>query len=333
MRRPRTLLARAGRLGRLPIGWARAGLRDPRPAEAGGPQSPIVPAASVQGRALVLVVAIMSFLACLTVGAVALVDAAADSWRSDIGREVTIQIRPLDDADTGAAVDRAVALAEAMPGVGTVRAVSEDETKRLLEPWLGSGVDLAALPVPRLVTIEIADPAKVDFARLRADLAREVKGASLDDHSAWTERLSAMASTVVAGGLAVLALVLAAMALSVVFATRAVMAANAQVIEVLHFVGAENAFIARQFERHFLMVGLRGGAAGGVLACLVFLALGAARRGAAGSAEAEQAAALFGAASVGAGGYLACLAVVALVAAITAVTSRLAVHRHLATLT
>lgn len=333
MTRPRTLLARAGRLGRLPLGWARAGLRDPRPAEAGGPQSPIVPAASVQGRALVLVVAIMSFLACLTVGAVALVAAAADGWRADIGREVTIQIRPIDGVDTGAAVDRAVALAEATVGVGTVRAISEDETRRLLEPWLGSGVDLTALPVPRLITIEVADPAAIDLARLGSDLAREVQGASLDDHSAWTERLSAMASTVVAGGLAVLALVLAAMALSVVFATRAVMASNAQVIEVLHFVGASNAFIARQFERHFLMVGLKGGIVGGVLACAVLLVLGAARRGAAGTVEAEQAAALFGTASVGAGGYLACLAVVVLVAALTAMTSRLAVHRHLAALT
>jgi cell division transport system permease protein len=308
-----------------------AGLRDRRPAGAAA-SAPIIPAASVQGRALVLVVAIMSYLACLTVGAVALVHDAASSWRSDVSREVTIQIRPSDGADMGAAVDRAVALAEAMPGVGRVSALSAAETKALLEPWLGSGVDLEALPVPRLVSVELAEPGRADLAKLAADLARDVKGASLDDHSAWSARLSSMASSVVLGGFAVLALVLLAMALSVVFATRAAMASNRQVVEVLHFVGAENAFVSREFERHFLMVGLKGGFAGGLAAVVTFLAIGLAQRGAAGTAEAEQANAFLGGASLGAVGYLGCLGIVVLVAVVTATTSRLAVHRHLATL-
>src|SRR5271166_4679375 len=55
---------------------------------------PLIPANSVAGRALVVVVAIMTFLACLTAGAALLVAKASQEWRSDVLREVTIQVKP-----------------------------------------------------------------------------------------------------------------------------------------------------------------------------------------------------------------------------------------------
>ena len=36
------------------------------------------------------------------------------------------------------------------------------------------------------------------------------------------------------------------------------MAGNREIIEVLHFVGASDAFIAREFQSHFRRLGLRG---------------------------------------------------------------------------
>ena len=57
-------------------------------------QSPIVPRASIAGRALVAVVAIMTFLASVTTGAVLLISASASQWQSDVASEITIQVRP-----------------------------------------------------------------------------------------------------------------------------------------------------------------------------------------------------------------------------------------------
>ena len=73
----------------------------------------------------------------------------------------------------------------------------------------------------------------------------------------------------------VFGLVLAATILSVTFATRGAMASNRPIVEVLHFVGAKDAYIARQFQRHFLRLGLRGGLVGGGACIVLFLALGA----------------------------------------------------------
>ena len=85
-------------------------------------------------------------------------------------------------------------------------------------------------------------------------------GATLDDHRGWIDRMRAMAGAAVAIGIGVLLLMFAATVLSVTFATRGAMATNKNVIEVLHFVGAKNGFIAGNFQRHFLLLGLQGGA-------------------------------------------------------------------------
>jgi len=294
------------------------------------PAAAIVPPQSVAGRALTLVVAIMSFLACLTVGGVSVVWDAADAWQNDLVREITIQIRPTEGVNMLREIDKAVALAQEFPGIDSVRALSDAETKSLLEPWLGEGLQLDGLPVPRLIQITVSDPALLNLAQLSSVVSENVVGASVDDHSVWTSRLSAMAGAVVAGGFAIMILVLGSMVLSVVFATQAAMAGNKDVVSVLHFVGAEDGFIAREFQRHFLMLGLKGGVSGGFAAILSFVVLDMLTRQSAGQAGSDQMSALFGGISVSLPGYLGVFGVVFLVAILTALTSGLAVKAHLA---
>src|SRR5262249_61192976 len=105
-------------------------------------QASIGPADSIAARALVAVVAIMTFLAALPLGAVVLVRAAAGEWQSAVARELTIQVRPVEGKDTNAQVKKAADLAIASPGIIGVRAYSKAESARLLEPWLGTGLAL-----------------------------------------------------------------------------------------------------------------------------------------------------------------------------------------------
>src|ERR1019366_8720954 len=98
----------------------------------GGPlprfDTPLVPRNSISGRALIAVVAIMTFLASLTTGAVILVARAASEWQSDVAREVTIQIIPVPGRDLDAAVAKAAAAARAFPGIADVRVYSKEES-------------------------------------------------------------------------------------------------------------------------------------------------------------------------------------------------------------
>ncbi|HEY3223410.1 MAG TPA: ABC transporter permease [Pseudolabrys sp.] len=288
-----------------------------------------MPRNSISGRALVAVVAIMTFLASLTTGAAVLVSRAAGEWQSDIAREVTIQVVPVAGRDVDASVDKAVLVTRASPGVIEVRPYSKEESARLLEPWLGNGLSLDELPVPRLIVIKIAANAVPDLAQLRRQLADQVPGAMLDDHRGWIDRMRAMAGTAVGAGIGVLILMFVATMLSVTFATRGAMATNKSVIEVLHLVGAKNGFIARHFQHHFLILGLQGGAIGGGAASVLFALAGMISHRFAGSAGADQTSILFGSFSIGLAGYAAVLGQVALIALVTALTSRHTVNSTL----
>ena len=289
-------------------------------------ETPLVPRNSISGRALVAVVAIMTFLVSLTTGAAILVTKAAGEWQSDISREMTIQIMPAPGRDLDTSVNRAAAIARAIPGVLEVRPYSKEESMKLLEPWLGSGISLSELPVPRLIVIKIAADATPDLGQLRRVLADQVPGAVVDDHRGWIDRMRAMAGTAIAVGVCILILMFAAMVLSVAFATRGAMATNKAVIEVLHFVGAKNGFIARHFQHHFLMLGLQGGAIGGGAAIVVFVAAAMISHWFVGS---DQGSALFGSFSIGLAGYAAVLGQVVLIAIVTAWTSRHTVNSTL----
>lgn len=293
------------------------------------PTAPIVPQQNVAGRALILVIAIMTFLSCLTLGTVTLVRDAASVWESQISREATIQIKPVEGRDMEAALADAARIAGGTPGVKGTKIVDRDATARLLEPWLGTGFDIDELPVPRLVVVTIDESSPPDFAVMRSALQGAVSGASLDDHRTWVDRLVAMARTTVTIGFAVLALMLAATVLSVVFATRGAMAGNGHIIEVLHFVGAEARFIAAEFRRHFLTTGLKGALAGGVAATLVFLVFSWWSSNNVATPQGDQAAALFGNFAIGAAGYAGVGLIVLVVAALTAATSHLTVVAYL----
>lgn len=292
-------------------------------------ETPVVPRNSIAGRALIAVVAIMTFLASLTTGAVILVGQAAGEWQADVAREVTIQVVPAPGRDTDATVAKAAAIARAFPGIGDVRVFSKEESSKLLEPWLGSGLTLGDLPVPRLIVVRLASGETVDMARLNRLLIDQAPGATLDDHRGWIERMRAMAGSVIAGGIVILVLMLAATVLSVTFATRGAMATNRNVIEVLHLVGAKNNFIAGNFQRHFLVMGLQGGLIGGGAAVLLFALAALIGHFTAGTAGGDQSAALFGSFSLGFLGYLAVLAQIVLSAVVTALTSRQTVNRTL----
>lgn len=292
-------------------------------------ESPLVPRNSISGRALVAVVAIMTFLASLTTGATVLVSRAAGEWQSDISREVTIQVSPALGRDLDATVDKAVAAARDYPGIAEVQPFSKEESTKLLEPWLGSGLSLDELPVPRLIVLKIAPGVAPDFAQLKRVLSDQAPGAVLDDHRGWMDRMRTMARTAVGASIGILILMFIATMLSVTFATRGAMATNKSVIEVLHFVGAKNGFIAQHFQQHFLVLGLQGGAIGGGAAIILFLLAGFISRWFAGTAAGDQTSVFFGSFSIGLAGYVFVLVQVALIAAVTALTSRQTVNNTL----
>ncbi|QFY61582.1 ABC transporter permease [Rhizobium grahamii] len=291
------------------------------------PTAPILPSANIQGNALMVVIAIMAFLACLTLGGVSMVRSTAASWESQISREITIQIKPDDGLDMEKALNQARDTAMTFVGTKSAQIVDEAATARLLEPWLGAGLDIKELPVPRLVIVTIDEYNPPDFEAMRAMLKDSIPQSTLDDHRTWVDRLVSMAHTTVMIGTGILLLVFSAMVLTVVFATRGALSGNRHIVEVLHFVGAESSFVATEFQKHFLKISLKGSAVGSALAALFFLTAGFLQSHTIATPQTDQATALFGTFSVGALGYAGIFATMIVIALLTTFTARLTVMR------
>lgn len=296
----------------------------------GNQPTPIVQAKTVTGNSLVVVISIMCFLACLTAGSVYLINRSAAAWTDDIASEVTVQIGIDQTKNSEEVLSKLSFFLTNQQGVDGVRPIPQEESAILLEPWLGDGASLNELPIPRLVAVELDRDSPPEMQTLRDALAKNFPGAVLDDHRRWQSQIQTVTRSMALGGLAVLILVGLATTGIIVSATRSSMASNREIVEVLHFVGATDRFIAREFERHFLSLGIRSGLVGAFGAIFVFVFMPWFMRLLGGSnmtsAEIRR---LLGSAALDLPGFILLGIVVIVIAALCMLTTRYGVYRIL----
>ena len=183
----------------------------------------IVPSASIAGNALTVVIAIMSFLACLTAGAVYMVNQSANAWVNDIASEITVELDPINTADIEKKMTLVSLFLAKQKGITRVKPLTADDSAKLLEPWLGETSALSALPIPRLIAVEIDRSNPPDIELIKTALTQNFEGVTLDDHRRWQAEIKTVTRTAALGGLVVLSLVAAATIAVIVSATRSAM--------------------------------------------------------------------------------------------------------------
>lgn len=289
----------------------------------------ILQPSSISGRTLALSIAIMSFLCALTIGAVDLVMQSAFQWQSQVAREVTLQLKPAEGRNMEEDLRRSLETLRSTKGVQQAVILSESQSLKLLEPWVNNPQLLKDLPLPRLIAVTYESSNPPDVTALRSKLIALVPHALLDDHKAPQQHLRKMANSFILLGLALVAIMIIATLLTVIFATRATIATAHNVLEVLHFVGAKDAYIARLFERRFLTIGLQGVAVGGFTTALVFFILYFSFSTSKTAAASQQMEALFGAFQPSLWGVFSMIGVLFFIALMSAITTRLTVMKSL----
>jgi cell division transport system permease protein len=231
-------------------------------------------------RFLPWLIAFMVFLACLALAAVLTVERSIARWDRGLSGQLTVQVPAADDPVLDETRLQAVlAVLTSTAGVRGVSVMNAAEVRRLLQPWLGSGTELEGLPLPALIAVTV-DPVEVpDLDALNARLAAAVPGSFADNHQRWLDDLLALAGSVELAAIAVMLLVGLAAIITVVFVTRTGLEIHRQVIELLHLMGAQDRYIAREFQRHALRLGLRGGLFGFALAAAALAGLARLARG------------------------------------------------------
>jgi len=226
----------------------------------------VVPPSGYTATLTSLTAGAMAFLAVFALALSLATGRLADRWTEALAKTATVRISaPAEQMEAQTlAVTKVL---ETTPGVAFARPLTTDETKKLLEPWLGPNLPVEKLPIPQLIEVTETDEG-FDADGLRLRLQAEAPGATLDDHLRWRKPLVASAERIRSLGLLSLILIGGATAAMITLATQAALAANGQVIRVLRLVGARDNYIARAFVRRFTVRSLLGAVVGTLLAMI-----------------------------------------------------------------
>ena len=208
----------------------------------------VVPASGYTSTLTSLTAAAMAFLVVFALALSLASYRLAQDWSEALDQSATLRISaPVEQLD--AQVARAIEILETTP-VLPPRALSSEEQSDLLTPWLGVDVPFDKLPLPRLIEI-VQTPDGFDPQGLRLRLTGELPSAVLDDHVRWRRPLVQAANWLSLLGVVAIGLIGLTSGAMIILATRAALAANAQVITVLRLIGATDAYIEAAFVRRF----------------------------------------------------------------------------------
>lgn len=227
----------------------------------------IAPKGGVIGGLIALVAAAMGFLAAAGALTGIAADRIAGHWSEELSSSATIRIIAPED-EMEARIKAALLVAQSTKGVTAANALTDDESRALLAPWLGPDADIEALPVPALIDVKLGVNGP-DAKAIQARLEEEAPGAVWDDHRDWRSPLVIAARVLRQASLVAVLLSFISLGAMVAVAATATLWSKSNVLKTLKLIGAEDRFISRAFERRFAFRAAIGGGAGALVATII----------------------------------------------------------------
>lgn len=228
------------------------------------------------GRFLPWLIAVMIFLFVLSLTATLVINKSIGAWHSNLTGMVTVQLIPLpkeSDADLGKRIKTVEDFLKSHHAVETVTTMTDDHSAALLKPWLGDDLVALDLPLPKLIDVRLKAGSKIDAQTWNKDLSAKVEGASIDSHNTWLMGLIQFAKSLKMAAMLVLLTVGLASIIIVIYTTRTGLAVHAEVIDILHLIGARDRYIAWQFQVHAAYLTFKGSLIGTAVGLITVLAV------------------------------------------------------------
>lgn len=222
------------------------------------------------------IVGVMAYLAALAFAAALMLSNIASEWSQGLEGSLTVQV-PVAEGDkadvTDARIVSAVRILLKTEGVESARPIPLAEIAEMLEPWLGTGAGTSELPLPQVIDVQLHEGANVDLDELSRKLEATVPGISLESHEQWRNTLLVLFRSVEFVAILIILLISTVTLAAIVFTTRSVLAVHYEIVEVLHLIGAQDTYIADQFQKHAFRMGLKGSVGGTASALATILGI------------------------------------------------------------
>ncbi len=232
----------------------------------------LIPEGRVSGP-MPWVIAIMLFLTLLAAATALILGHAAGESGADLARRATVQVIEADPAQRVADRNQVVSALRRVSGIAEVKTVPDADVRELLEPWLGSGVADADIPIPALIDIRFADTVSKERLTALTTQLRPIANVRIDSNASWMAPFFDLMRTMVWLAIGILLLLLVATSATVVLAVRSALNTHQSTIEIMHMMGSTDIQAARLFERRVALDALLGGVIGFAAAALIILLL------------------------------------------------------------
>jgi cell division transport system permease protein len=278
---------------------------------------------------LILLVGLMTFLAMMAISANYGLGGLTARWTSGLENVMTIEIpaarkdKKVRSQDEIAALENSIeASLKDNPDIKSLKIMSKEDITALVSPWLGDDIVLDDIPLPGMISVEMS--VKDEVALKKIDLALDAISPDIriETHQDWLDDIVRLASSLKFSALLITMVIGVTTVVAIAGGIRSRMAEHQADITLLHLIGANDYYITRQFQRHALIMGLKGSVAGVFCG---FIALGIMTLISRGSASAVLPDFSFSLAQI-----LGLLSLPLLICLIAAITARVTVLRSLA---
>lgn len=238
---------------------------------------------------LLLLTALMTTLGVLALAASFTLSAMTARWTTGLADQVTIEIptRPnatdftpepalLSQEELTTLSEEIAASITKLPATRQVQILSKEDITALIEPWLGSHILTAGdMPLPAMLSVTLQENStSADIEKLRDRLKALAPQARLDTHEDWLRDLTRFTGALQFAATLLTLIIGLTMVTAIAGGVRARMAIHSAEIELLHIMGAAAPYISRQFQRHALILGVKGALLGTALGGILLLIIG-----------------------------------------------------------
>ncbi|MFO1113345.1 MAG: hypothetical protein U1E38_07800 [Rhodospirillales bacterium] len=227
---------------------------------------------TVDSRFVPALIAVLVYLAAITLATLLLVGDLGGRWRDAAGGRMSVQLAAVGEPAGDRRSEAVLAMIREQPEVARAQPVEESRLAARLLPWLGGASLPPSLSLPLVLEVELKPEARSAASAVGDRLQASIAGAEITLGGTMLEPALRLMRTVEGLTLLLLGVLAATLCASVVFATRARLAAGSEAVELLHLLGADDGAITNVVAHGALRTALAGGLAGLALAILTLLA-------------------------------------------------------------
>ncbi len=225
-----------------------------------------------------ILVGLMTVLLMLSLSGAFVLSGLAERWSSGLEGKASVEIPAKDingillpQEDIKTATQKIALMLEDDKTIETVTVLSEAEIIALISPWLGDDIDTQTTPFPGIISLTFYKQADINKAALIKNIQNIAPQARLDTHESWINDVLRLTNSLRFAAYVIVLVIGLTTIVAIAGAVRARLSAYKEDLELLHLMGAQDNYIARQLQRHTMILALQGSFLGFVFGLILLV--------------------------------------------------------------